>query len=589
MILPAETDLHRLAADLLGFDRLHDEQSCALEALQQGQDVLAILRTGGGKSAIYQLGGALLGGLTVVISPLIALQADQHAGMSDSGLPDAALLNSHTPAAERREIIEKIRRGSLGYLLLAPEQLFTGDTLTLLQEHPPRLLVIDEAHCVSEWGHDFRPDYTRLDTMIDALEPRPQVLALTATASPDVRDDVLAQLNITDATVCTGPVDRPNLRLSAEICPDQAVKDRLIRSRVLEALVDIRGVGQGETPEGTAVRGRVGIVYVRTQANTEHVQALLADEGVESVVYRGGLGRAARDEAFDAFMGGRVNIVIATNAFGMGVDKPDVRWVFHYDVPDSLDSYFQEIGRAGRDGGDAVANLFYTEADLGRQKSMSAPVRLEVDHVETVLEELAEGAQAEATDVAAPGESLDSLQEDTGLGAGRLERTVQLLDELDVVERTVDDRLRPDVALAELDPETAQEIAEEVVEQQDRFRDWRKHRLEQMRVYAETCGCRRAVLLRYFGEEPPPTCGHCDNCRSGAAAALVEVEEVEEEEEATVEGDVCAVDAEVEHTSFGVGRVTAVGHKHITVLFRDVGEKRLNRGFVEANEALKRR
>src|SRR3954451_13926352 len=265
-------EVRELARQKLGFDDLRPDQEAVVSQLLKGRDVLAVMPTGGGKSAIYQLAGIVICGSTIVVSPLIALQADQVLHIEGSDLPPGALLNSHTTVTERRKIFEQLAKEKLEYLLLAPEQLLNEETFALLRQNPPGLFVIDEAHCVSEWGHDFRPDYRRLGKIIDELSngngKRPRVLALTATASPTVREDILRQLHIEDAAIHLADFDRPNIEMRVEICPDVETKDRLLPMRIRDIAKEL---GFDDANRSC------GIVYVATQKATEQIQQLLRE------------------------------------------------------------------------------------------------------------------------------------------------------------------------------------------------------------------------------------------------------------------------------------------------------------------------
>ena len=551
----------RLAKEGLGYDALRPDQEAVIAPLLAGRDVLAVMPTGSGKSAIYQLAGAILGGSTVIVSPLIALQVDQvhrlDTAVGRGGLPPGAVLNSHTPAAERQAIYEGLADGSLEYLLLAPEQLMSGPTLEVLGEHPPGLFVVDEAHCVSEWGHDFRPDYRRLGKVINALGQdgeRPRVLALTATASPMVRDDILRQLGVTNAVVHVAGFDRPNIDLSAELCPDVETKDKLLPLRIREIGEKL---GCGQTC--------IGIVYVATHAATERVKELLEAHNLRVTTYHGGMNKAERDARQTEFMSGEVPIIITTSAFGMGVDKADVRWVIHYDVPDSIDNYMQQIGRAGRDGESAAALLLYREADLGLQKSLSSPAKLDAEKVADVIDALRKNSDA----------ARDELSELIG-GGGKLERTLQLLELVGAI--AVD--LTGGVTLKRKDDDSGT-IADEVVQQQDRFRDWRASRLEQMRGYAHTDACRRQTLLAYFNADASDTCEACDNCRTGRTTRA-KAKSVEE----AGPSQPWPVGATVHHKTLGRGVVQGYDGKNVAILFENAGKKSISLAFAKKKKLI---
>src|SRR5215472_9259260 len=341
-------DIGVAAKRLLGFESLRPGQREAIESLLQGRDTLLVQPTGSGKSAVYQIAGALMDGSTVVVSPLIALQKDQADTIEASGLDGAAVVNSTLNTTERREMLERVEGGQVEYIFLAPEQLRKPEMLDRLRAANVGLIAVDEAHCISRWGHDFRPDYLQTGQAIEALG-HPPTLAMTATASREVRTEIIERLGLKNPRVFVHGFDRPNISLRVDLFSGKDEK--------CESL--LRRVEFAEKP---------GIVYVATHKNAETIAADLQQMGVDALFYHGGLKAKQREEIQDKFMQGDVPVIVATNAFGMGVDKPDIRFVFHADASDSLDAYYQEIGRAGRDGNPAEAVLFYRAQDINAQQ-----------------------------------------------------------------------------------------------------------------------------------------------------------------------------------------------------------------------------
>ena len=371
-------DIDSLAHDVLDIS-LTAAQRTALAAITSGRDVLAVLPTGSGKSAIYQLGGLALGGLTVVVSPLIALQRDQLRSLERHRAARVAMLNSTQKAAERAAALAALGSGELDFLLLGPEQLANVQTHRALLASPRRItmLAVDEAHLVSEWGHDFRPEYLRLGDTITGVG-RPQIVALTATAAPPVQTEITRELGMRSPVVVVADFDRPNIRLAVRRAHTYPSEELAVVDRVVEVVL------AHETP---------ALVYAPSHARCTDIAERLQRAGVRAAAYHAGLGAEQRAEVQDAFFAGRLDVVAATSAFGMGIDKPDVRTVVHAGVPSSVDEYYQEIGRAGRDGQPANAVLVYDERTLRIPRLFASRTRIPPAAVQAVVAALGGSTQ----------------------------------------------------------------------------------------------------------------------------------------------------------------------------------------------------
>jgi ATP-dependent DNA helicase RecQ len=495
------------------------------------------MSTGSGKSAIYQLAGFLIDGPTVVVSPLIALQQDQMESVEE----EAAVVNSTLTDKQREAVLDDVAEDEVEFVLLAPEQLANEDLLGELAEAGVSLFVVDEAHCVSQWGHDFRPDYLRVGPAIAALG-HPPTLALTATAAPPVRDEIVSVLGMEDPDVIVRGFDRPNIRLEVDRHEEAPRKRRALLDRVEQA-------------EGA------GIVYCATKKGAEEVAKELRARGVRAQHYHGGLSAKRRSDRQDAFMAGDLDVMVATIAFGMGIDKPDVRWVFHHDVSESVDSYYQEVGRAGRDGEPAEAVLFYRPQDLGLRRFFASG-RVKHDELNQV---------AQALLVSREPLRPKALVDELPISDTKLATAVQHLEEAGFAEVLDDGSI---AAVRDADLIEAVGRAEEAEEHREAFD---RSRVEMMRAYAETDGCRRAFVLGYFGEDYEPPCENCDVCERRG-------DDVAREEEASP----YSVGDRVVHEEWGVGTVGQVEDGQVTVVFDTVGYKTLGLDIVEERGLLAR-
>ncbi|MFD5266323.1 RecQ family ATP-dependent DNA helicase [Streptomyces sp. NPDC058335] len=538
--------LSRIAADVFGWERLLPEQLTAMEWVLEGEDTLVVMPTGSGKSAVYQVPALMLSGPVVVVSPLLALQRDQIAGLPDGDrVPGAVAVNSDLGAAGTAAAWEAVRRGEARFLYLSPEQLAKNEVVERLAEARPALFVVDEAQCVSSWGHDFRPDYLRLAQAVRRVGG-PPVLALTATAAPPVRKEIAERLGMRRPRVMVTGFDRPNIRLEVRRFLDEADRRRAVVERA-------------------AAEPKPGIVYAATRKDSEYYATELASLGLAAESYHAGLRASERARIHDAFLSGTADVVVATSAFGMGIDKEDVRFVLHASLPGSLDAYYQEIGRCGRDRRPALAVLHYRPDDTGMQSYFAgrSPGR-------GALSDVVEAVHGHRADPA----DLDGLRRETGLSRNRVTAAVNLLEEADAVATGEEGEVRPAPGVSR---RRATEQAEKAAEGHRRTD---RSRVEMARAYAETTGCRRYFLLGYFGEAYAAPCGNCDGCD----------EEVPEDgrEERTAHPSAAAypVGTEVRHERWGEGTVLSEDLDRITVLFDQAGYRTLSLEAVAGQEDL---
>ena len=476
----------KVLRDVFGLSELRPGQQAVIDAVLSGRHTLAIMPTGAGKSLCYQLPALLMPGMTLVVSPLIALMRDQFDKLSALGL-DAVQINSAIPAGELRRARARVGRRTVEFVFTTPEQLANDDVTTLLAGGAVDLLVIDEAHCISQWGHDFRPAYLDAVSKVRTLGS-PTVLALTATATPDVVTDIERHLGVGPLRVINTGAYRANLSYHVRPVANDADKDR--------QLIDLL-----RTATGSA------IVYAATVRHVDSLMTLLRAEGIEAVSYHGRQRAGAREDAQTAFMTGAAPVIVATNAFGMGIDKPDIRTVLHYDLPPSLDVYYQESGRAGRDGGHADCILLFQRSDRALQRFFMAGRYPTADDFNTLVTALHTVTGVPPMTV----EEIRGLAPD--IPAARLRVMLTVLKH----EGLLSERRR---SRYQVRAQLASAVVAALAAAYDERRSRDQSKLEQMVVYAQTALCRTRMLLEALGETLEPAgCGSCDNCRGIAVRA----------------------------------------------------------------------
>lgn len=536
-----------------GYDDFRAGQREVVGKLLYGRNLLGAFPTAFGKSICYQLPGLMLPGLTVVISPLISLMKDQVDTLQEKGIDSVGLLNSSLTADEYRQELKRLAEDKIKLLYISPERFRSRRFLNTLKSHKISLFVVDEAHCISQWGHDFRPDYLALRTAIRAVQPY-SIALFTATATPEVREDIINQLQVSRCETLIQSVERPNLKFSVCEVPGEPEKYQLL-TKQLEQLT-----------------GK-GIVYAGTRRQTEKIAAYLKEEGYRVDFYHGARGESERTRVQDAFFDDTVagiEIVVATNAFGMGIDKPDIRYVIHWTIAGSLEHYYQEAGRAGRDGKDSKCILFFCSGDRRLQERFmeeSAPNKPDLLNLLKLVENsppVGKFRMVKLQEMESAGD-IDESKVRVGMSylekLGFLQRMYNIpssisvnlmadsngtsgvfgslrdLSNIQVIDFCREHNLPPNELIEELTDlqsdgcltytgsedttlielyhgsKLFEHISEEKTGEKQYLQN-KRHQLDQMILYGRTDSCRGQVVRRYFGEsvDNDYRCNLCDIC-----------------------------------------------------------------------------
>lgn len=476
-----------------GFEDFREGQREVIGSILEGKDAVVVMPTGSGKSLCYQLPAMILDGVTLVVSPLIALMKDQVDGLQARGLP-ATFINSSISEPEQRARIDALRRREHKLVYVAPERFRSSRFNAALQQIPISLFAVDEAHCISTWGHDFRPDYLRLRNVIKSLH-KVQTLALTATATPYVRSDIIQQLGLQRPQTFVSGFDRPNL--SIEVAHTQREREKITRIRSLARQIP-----------GS------GIIYASTRKAVEQVGAKLKTVDLKVSEYHAGMSDGLRARAQDDFMSGRTQMIVATNAFGMGIDKPDIRFVVHYQMPGSIEAYYQEIGRAGRDGLPSTCVLLFNYADKNTHEFFIEGSYPDISIIKQVYDSLAatelRKIELSTSEIARRAGESNEMAVQSALylleRAGHIQRTAPALNRggrgaqqgrsIIMLDSTPAAKLR-------IDPADV-----------SRRGELERRKLRAMIDFCYTERCFRAHILNYFGDRKSERlCGTCGNCK----------------------------------------------------------------------------
>jgi ATP-dependent DNA helicase RecQ len=485
-----------------GLDHFREPQEEIISNILKANETMVIMPTGGGKSLCFQLPAILFKGVTIVVSPLIALIKDQVDSLQAKGLPAAGISSLLSPS-EQRSIIDGMAQGKYKLIYIAPERFRSARFIQALKDITISLLAIDEAHCISQWGHDFRPDYMKLGSVIQSLKIE-KIAAFTATATPEVRADIQKNLGFKNPKEFVSGFARKNLRFQITVIDNEDHKYQRLNTLIMAH--------------------KTGIIYCATRKNVEAVQEVMKELGHESIAYHGGLNEFERNRTQDIFIQKKSNLVIATNAFGMGIDRDDIRFVAHFDMPGSVEAYYQEAGRAGRDGKESVCEMLFNYADKRVQEFFiegSNPGTEVIRDTYKVLTELADNKNVAQV-------SMDTVKDSFPYKVNpmAISTAISILVRQNCIERfdipgirirgtrILDSKLRP----------TQIQLDEEALKEKE-ARD--RGKLKSVIQLAYARNCRQQWILHYFGEKKSQACQKCDNCNNNSMNNLREANKEE--------------------------------------------------------------
>jgi ATP-dependent DNA helicase RecQ len=587
--------LHQALDKYFAYDEFRPGQLEVIECLLNGKDVLGVFPTGAGKSLTYQLAALLLPGTAIVVSPLIALMRDQVLDLKSRGIEGVAAINSTLTEQEVDEKLNELSAGGGKLLYVTPERCADPHFLEHVEKTNVCLLVVDEAHCISEWGYDFRPAYLMLDKVINAAK-RPPVLALTATATPQVRLDIQGNLDLNDPCVIIHGFDRPNLTFQVVSASTDREKDwQLLR---FFGKAPSGGFDQTLTPKADPTEGLdpeilaklefldtrlegPGLVYVATTSEARRVSELLNEAGIKAGYYHGQMKKSDRDRVQQEWMDEVTPVVVATTAFGMGINKANLRYVVHYDLPASLEAYYQEAGRAGRDGDPARAILIYDPRDRNIQSFFIGGSVPSESNLRDLWDEVRKTIRAKerVLDDRVKALPITEVAKIRNLPVARMRPLVSALEQAGGVAALTGNGDNNDLVTFRKLHVPGKRLLLDMKRLRAR-KQYEQSRLDMMLRYASTRDCRRKLLLAYFGEEyGEERCDACDNCIKSLADMNASVTKIEQRRlpavEVPAEGIPFRSGTLVMHKKWGSGMVQTVEPGTITVHFPDVGYKTL--------------